>query len=62
MRSYERRGPPPKARHSKLGRKCPKCKTGYILVGGLRSGMYAEDMESCLSCGLSSESPGYARF
>ncbi len=59
MRPYERKGPPVKAHQGRLGHKCPKCLTGYILIGGLRLGGYAGDIESCLSCGLSSESVGY---
>ncbi len=60
MRKYEHKGPPVKAK-GRLGHRCPKCR-GYILIGGLRMGMYVDDIESCLSCGLSSESPGYVRF
>lgn len=61
MRKYEKRGSLIKYRAGKLGYRCPKC-CGYILIGGLRMGMYADDIESCLSCGLSGESPGYVEF
>ncbi len=58
MRPYERKGPPVKAHQGRLGHRCQKC-GGYILTGGLRLGGYAGDIESCLGCGLSSESTGY---
>jgi hypothetical protein len=61
MRPYETKRKTTQARTGKLGHKCGKC-GGYILIGGLRMGMYADDMESCLSCGLSSESPGFTKF
>lgn len=59
MRPYETKRKTTTARSGKLGHRCPKCKTGYILIGGLRMGFYVSDMESCLSCGLSSESTGW---
>ncbi len=59
MRPYETKRKTTEVRSGTLGHKCPKCKTGYILIGGLRMGMYVDDIESCLSCGMSSESTGY---
>ena len=60
MRTLEHKRSPVKVK-GRFGHRCPKC-GGYILIGGLRMGMYADDIESCLSCGLSSESPGFVRF
>jgi hypothetical protein len=61
MRPYETKRKTTQTRTGKLGHRCPKCR-GYILIGGSRSGMYAADLESCLSCGVSSESPGFIKY
>ena len=59
MRPYERKGPPVKAHQGRLGHRCQKCKTGYILIGDTRFGTTAPEIEHCFNCGLNSESTGY---
>lgn len=42
----------------RLGHRCPKCR-GAILRGGVRMGLPAADIETCVNCGLTNESGSY---
>ena len=43
---------------ARLGHRCPKC-NGAILHGGVRNGLPAADIDTCVNCGLTNESGSY---